>query len=84
MKISEFKSIVNELKDIVFVLPCRKKILSHFHKTEIGIIRKQYIDSIDNLRLENLINIQLWYSNDKNHKIKPTKILKIIEGLKNF
>ena len=56
-----------------------KKIPSHFHITEIGIIRKQYIDCGGNLRLENLINMQLWYSNDKNHKIEPAKILKIIE-----
>ena len=44
MKISEFKSIIINLKDIVFVLPSGKKIPSHFHITKIGIIRKQYID----------------------------------------
>ena len=79
MKISEFKSIIKKLKDIVFVLPSGKKIPSHLHITEIGIIQKQYVDCGGNLRLENLINMQLWYSNDKNHKIEPAKILKIIE-----
>ena len=29
--------------------------------------------------IKNLINMQLWYSNDINHKIEPTKILKIIQ-----
>ena len=41
MKISEFKSIIKKLKYIVFILPSGKKIPSHFHITEIGIIRKQ-------------------------------------------
>ena len=76
MKIFEFKSIIKKLKYIVFVLPSEKKIPSHFHITEIDIIRKKYIDSGGDLRLENLINMQLWYSSDKNHKIEPAKILK--------
>ena len=80
MKISEFKSIIKKLKDIVFVLPSGREIPSHFHITEIGIIRKTYIDCGGNIRDENLINMQLWYSNDINHKIGPAKILKIIQN----
>ena len=59
MKISEFKSIIKKLKDIVFVLPSGREIPSHFHITEIGITRKQYVDCGGNLRLGNLINMQL-------------------------
>ena len=80
MKISEFKNIVQHLKYIVFELPEGKKVPSHFHITEIGIIRKTYIDCGGNIRDENLINMQLWYSNDINHKIGPAKILKIIQN----
>ena len=80
MKISEFKNIIQSLKYIVFELPGGKRVPPHFHITEIGIIRKTYIDCGGDLRVENLINMQLWYSNDINHKIEPTKILKIIQN----
>ena len=53
MKISEFKNIVQHLKYIVFELPEGKKVPSHFHITEIGIIRKTYIDCGGNIRDEN-------------------------------
>ena len=79
MKISEFRNIIQSLKSIVFELPEGEKVPSHFHITEIGIIRKTYIDCGGNLRVDNLINMQLWYSNDVNHKIEPAKVLKIIE-----
>lgn len=80
MKISEFKNIIQSLKYIVFELPGGKRVPPHFHITEIGIIRKTYIDCGGDLRVENLINMQLWYSNDINHKIETTKILKIIQN----
>ena len=80
MKISEFKNIIQSLKYIVFELPGGKRVPPHFHITEIGIIRKIYIDCGGDLRVENLINMQLWYSNDINHKIETTKILKIIQN----
>ena len=80
MKISEFKNIIQSLKYIVFELPGGKRVPPHYHITEIGIIRKIYIDCGGDLRVENLINMQLWYSNDINHKIETTKILKIIQN----
>ena len=68
MKIYEFQNIIQRLKDIVFELPSGKKVPSHFHIIRIGIIRKIYIGCGGNLRVENLINIQLWNSSDINHK----------------
>ncbi len=61
MKIFEFKNIVQSHKHVVFELPLGKRDPPHFNITEIGIIRKQYVDCGGNLRLENLINMQLWY-----------------------
>lgn len=79
MKLSQVKSVLKELKTIVFQLPNGKLVPSHFHVTEVGKITKHFIDCGGALRNEEVVNFQLWNANDYNHRLHPEKLLNIIE-----
>ncbi|MFO0495373.1 MAG: DUF6428 family protein [Flavobacteriia bacterium] len=79
MNLSEFKSLLHQLDVITFKLPNGEHIPAHFHITEIGLLTRNYIDCGGKLREDKSINVQLWYSTDMEHRLKPSKLLNIIE-----
>lgn len=79
MKLSEFKEIIKNLEDLDFQLPNGDLVPNHYHLTEVGCITKNFIDCGGTVREEKLVNFQLWYSNDVDHRLKPQKMLDIIE-----
>ena len=90
MKLSEFKEIVNTVDDLKFELSNGESVPSHYHVTEVGYITKNFIDCGGTIREEKVVNFQLWYSNDFDHKLEPKKMLDIINlserklGIKDF
>jgi hypothetical protein len=54
-------------------------VTEHFHVTEVGIVTKQFIDCGGTIRNEKTVNFQLWNANDFDHRLKPAKLLSIIE-----
>jgi hypothetical protein len=78
MKLSEFKSIVNNLDTLQFSLPNGDSVPSHYHVTEVGYITKNFIDCGGTLREEKVVNFQLWYSDDVDHRLETQKMLDII------
>lgn len=90
MKLSEFKEIVKKVEDLKFELPNGEFVPNHYHVTEVGFITKNFIDCGGTVREEKVVNFQLWYSNDFDHKLKPQKLLDIIAlsesklGIKDF
>ncbi len=78
MKLSKFKSILNGLDEITFLLPDSKKVPTHFHITEVGKIAKNFIDCGGTVRNEEVVNFQLWSSNDFDHRLQPEKLNQII------
>tara|TARA_Y100000768_G_scaffold286946_1_gene221203 strand:+ start:2101 stop:2565 length:465 start_codon:yes stop_codon:yes gene_type:complete len=83
MLLSELKKTLHTLYKVNFQLEDGLVIPEHFHITEIGIISKDFIDCGGNKRNEKVINFQLWYSNDFNHRLKPKNILEIISIAEN-
>ncbi len=79
MKLSEIKSILPTLNDVVFKLENGTFVPEHFHVTEVGMITKRFIDCGGTIRTEKLVNFQLWYAGDTDHRLKPSKLLHIIE-----
>lgn len=79
MKLSEFKSLLNEKENLTFSLPNGQLVPSHFHVTEVGLIKKNFIDCGGVLRQEQKINFQLWEANDYDHRLHPEKLMQIIE-----
>lgn len=90
MKLSEFKTIVGTVENLKFELPNGESVPSHYHVTEVGYITKNFIDCGGIIREERVVNFQLWYSNDFDHKLEPQKMLDIINlserklGIKDF
>ncbi len=78
MKLSEIKKILPALENVEFQLENGKFVPEHFHVTEIGIVTKNFIDCGGNTRKEKKVNFQLWDANDFEHRLKPGKLLHII------
>lgn len=79
MKLSEIKRLLNTVETVNFQLENGTLVPEHFHVTEVGVITKHFIDCGGTVRNEKVANFQLWNANDFDHKLKPAKLLKIIE-----
>lgn len=79
MKLSEVKPVLKELSTIGFQLPNGEFVPNHFHVTEVGRIKKHFIDCGGTVRNEEVVNFQLWDANDYDHRLHPEKLLHIIE-----
>lgn len=79
MKLSQVKNILKTVNTVNFILTDGTLVPEHFHVTEIGLITKNFIDCGGTVRKETVVNFQLWNANDFDHRLKPTKLLSIIE-----
>jgi hypothetical protein len=79
MKLSEIKSYLKTAENVSFKLPNETYVPAHFHVTEVGLITKNFIDCGGTVRKETKVNFQLWEANDLEHRLKPQKLLNIIE-----
>jgi hypothetical protein len=79
MKLSQIKIILNSSNTVNFILEDGTAVPEHFHVTEVGLITKNFIDCGGTVRKETVINFQLWDANDFEHRLKPQKLVNIIE-----
>lgn len=80
MKLSEVKKALLNVDAVVFQLPSNQGFVpEHFHITEVGLITKNFIDCGGTVRQEKVINFQLWEAGDYDHRLEPSKLLRIIE-----
>ena len=79
MKLSEIKKILTTVEAVNFQLPDGKFVPEYFHVTEVGLITKNFIDCGGVVRKETVVNFQLWDANDYEHRLKPQKLIHIIE-----
>lgn len=78
MKLSEIKAILPALENVEFRLENGQFVPEHFHVTEIGMVTKNFIDCGGTVRKEEKVNFQLWNADDYEHRLKPWKLLHII------
>ncbi|MBB1151428.1 hypothetical protein HX096_16800 [Empedobacter falsenii] len=83
MKLSEIKEILPKLENVEFQLEDGTFVPEHFHVTEVGQIIKNFIDCGGTIRNEKVVNFQLWNADDYEHRLKPNKLLHIIELSEN-
>lgn len=83
MKLSEIKEILPKLENVEFQLEDGTFVPEHFHVTEVGQITKNFIDCGGTIRNEKVVNFQLWNADDYEHRLKPNKLLHIIELSEN-
>lgn len=79
MKLSQVKNILKSVEAVNFILADGTSVPEHFHVTEVGLITKNFIDCGGTVRKETVVNFQLWDANDFEHRLKPQKLLNIIE-----
>jgi hypothetical protein len=78
MKLQEVQNALESVERVTFMLPNGKKVPSHFHVTEVGSVKKNFIDCGGTLRTENKVSFQLWTSIDYNHRLSAHKLNDII------
>lgn len=79
MTLEQIKEILPNLDNVEFQLENGAFVAEHFHVTEVGQITKNFIDCGGSIRTEKVVNFQLWNADDFEHRLKPTKLLHIIE-----
>ena len=79
MKLNEIKQLLPTLENVEFVLENGTFVPEHFHVTEVGLITKNFIDCGGVIRIEKTVTFQLWNADDYEHRLKPTKLLNIIQ-----
>lgn len=78
MKLSEIKTHLATAEAVNFQLPDGSFVPEHFHVTEVGLIDKHFIDCGGTERREKVANFQLWDADDTEHRLKPQKLIHII------
>jgi len=79
MKLSEIKEVLKTVEAVNFELPDGTFVPEYFHVTEVGLVTKNFIDCGGTVRKETVVNFQLWDANDYEHRLKPQKLIHIIE-----
>jgi len=83
MKLSELKSVLPQVSELLFTLPNGTIVPKHFHVTEVGQVTKHFIDCGGTIRNESVVNFQLWEANDFDHRLAPKKLMDIISLSEN-
>jgi hypothetical protein len=81
MNITELKDILEEnpTKGIDFILPDKTAIPAHFHITEVGHVKKDFIDCGGTQRAVSSCVLQAWVADDEDHRLAAGKLGSILE-----
>lgn len=79
MKLSEVKEALSELNELTFRLEDGTTVPTHFHVTEVGSVKRNFIDCGGTVRKDEAVNFQLWSAEDHDHRLAASKLLRIIE-----
>ncbi len=79
MTISEINQQLLAVETVSFELENGTFVPENFHVTEVGKSVKHFIDCGGVMRTEETANFQLWDADDLEHRLKPQKLLSIIE-----
>ena len=66
-------------KETQLILPGGEEVPQHFHVTEVGGVRKDFIDCGGTKRVSSWCLLQAWVATDVEHRIWTDKLLKILE-----
>lgn len=80
----QVEQLLNLLKDessarIHVMLPDRAFVPEHFHVTEVGLVRKEFIDCGGTIRTSAACVMQLWVADDLDHRLDTSKLLSIFK-----
>ncbi len=80
MNLAELENLLSASGDapVSFTLPDGSAVPSHYHLTEVGHVRKEFVDCGGVRRSEEYCALQLWVATDTEHQLRASKILAII------
>lgn len=86
MNLRDFKSLLAGEGDKHFrlQLPGGSAVPVSFHVTEVGLVRKTFIDCGGTLRELETCQLQVWVGEDVDHRIEARKAAKILEKAAAF
>lgn len=64
---------------IEIILPDGVPVPAHFHVTEVGLVRKDFIDCGGTVRSSSTCVVQVWIANDVEHRLDTTKLRRIFD-----
>jgi Family of unknown function (DUF6428) len=67
-----------------FVLPTGEMVPAHFHITEVGHVRKDFIDCGGTTRSSSACVLQLWVAGDLAHRLNSSKLARILDAGKSL
>ncbi len=81
MTLNELKAALSghEDKSLSLELPDGQKVPAHYHVTEVGYVRKEFIDCGGKVRVEGKCTLQIWVADDIDHRVSVGKFLQILE-----
>jgi hypothetical protein len=79
MNISQFRDQLSAHSDkpILLILPDGGLVPSHFHVTEVGHVKKNFIDCGGTRRSVETCLLQTWVANDTEHRLRAGKLEQI-------
>jgi len=78
MKIQFFLQTLASMSELRWSLPDGSLVPAHAHVTEVALMTRRFVDCGGTHRMERRIQLQLWVANDVDHRLEPTKLLRII------
>ena len=80
MQLSQLTELLNQHPDagLAFTLPDGSAVAQHFHVTEVGRVRKDFIDCGGTVRNTDTCALQVWVATDVDHRLEAGKLGKII------
>ncbi len=80
MTVKELKDLLlsNSNCSLLFHLPSGHTVPAHFHVTEIGQVKKTFIDCGGTRRETTNCVLQLWTADDLDHRLTSMKLLQIL------
>jgi Family of unknown function (DUF6428) len=82
MTITDFEKVLTEHPDktMRFVLPSGKSIPASYHITEVGHVKKDFIDCGGTVRSTSACVLQAWVAaNDEDHRLEAGKLAAILK-----
>ncbi|MBL8866994.1 MAG: hypothetical protein JNK93_15660 [Planctomycetia bacterium] len=81
MNLREFQELLARHPNapLHFALPDGDLVPAHFHVTEVGRIRKDFIDCGGTTRSESSCRLQVWIASDTDHRLNTTKLAAILK-----
>lgn len=86
MNLLELKNLLRSHADGLFriQLPDGQPVPVSFHVTEVGHVRKTFIDCGGTLRENAACQLQVWVGEDADHRIEAKKMAAILEKARSF